>query len=351
MDIIEDSLERIARDDPTAEIALEEFRAKHKDLEPLFIKNLENLQGDERDVIFISCTFGPDKDKKINMNFGPINKANGWKRLNVLFTRAKKRIEVFSSMRAEDIRDEYGKEGRTALKKYLKYAETGVLQDNGNITGRGPDSDFEIAVAKVINNMGFQTELQVGVSGYFVDIGVYHPNRPGEFILGVECDGATYHSSKSARDRDRLREGVLTRRGWHIHRIWSTDWFKSRSDEIERLKNRLLQLIESDKHIVVKAEERLPSYQIAPASGTKKLSDENLCKRIELFCIENIPRNREEQKKDGFLNKEILSALVKKRITDKDEFREHTPVYARVNLNNEDVEYIYDIFEIIKQSI
>jgi len=353
-EIIEDRLDRLAKEDSRAELVLEEFKRNHKDVEPLFIKNLENLQGDERDVIFISCTFGPDKDTgQVFQRFGPINGPNGWRRLNVLFTRAKKRMEVFSSMKHDDIITGPGFEGRIALKKFLKYAESGILPDYGTEKGRvrGPDSDFEVAVAKVINNIGFQTKLQVGVSGYFIDIGVYHPNRPGEFILGVECDGATYHSSKSARDRDRLREEVLVRRGWNIHRIWSTDWFKCRPDEIERLKNRLCELIESGKHKVVQVEEPLPSYQIVPDLEARKMSDEELRDRITLFCVKNIPRSLEWQKKDGFLNEEILSALVEKRITDMDEFREHVSVFNRANLNNNDVQYIHDIFEIIKQTV
>jgi very-short-patch-repair endonuclease len=351
-DIIEDRLERLAREDPATELALEEFRKNHKDLEPLFIKNLENLQGDERDVIFISCTFGPDRDTgQVFQRFGPINGPNGPRRLNVLFTRAKKRMEVFSSMKHDDIVTGPGLEGRIALKKFLKYAESGNLPDYGETTGRSPDSDFEVAVSKVINNIGFRTKLQVGVSGYFIDIGVYHPNRPGEFILGVECDGAMYHSSKYARDRDRLREEVLARRGWNIHRIWSTDGFKCRPDEIERLKNRLLQLIESDKHRVVQVEEPLPLYQIVPSLEARKLSNEELYDRIMLFCVENIPRSVEWQKRDGFLQGEVLSPLVEKRITDMDEFREYVPVFTRANLNNNDVQYIHDIFEIIKQAI
>ena len=350
-DIIEDMLDRLAREDSVAELALEEFRKNHKDLEPLFIKNLENLQGDERDVIFISCTFGPDKDTgQVFQRFGPINGPNGPRRLNVLFTRAKKRMEVISSMKHEDIITGPGFEGRIALKQFLKYAESGILTDPGDKTGRGPDSDFEVAVAKVINNIGFQTELQVGVSGYFIDIGVYHPNRPGEFILGVECDGAMYHSSKSARDRDRLREEVLVRRGWNIHRIWSTDWFKCRPDEVERLKNRLHELIESDKHKVVRVEEPLPLSQAVSSSETKRLSDKELRDRIELFCRENILRSLEEQRRDGFLNEEILTALVQRRPTDKGEFIDCVSGEARANLNNDDVQYIDDIFEIIKQA-
>jgi len=350
-EIIEDRLDRLAREDSTAELALEEFTRKHKDIEPLFIKNLENLQGDERDVIFISCTFGPDKDTgKVFQRFGPINGPNGWRRLNVLFTRAKKRMEVFSSMKHEDIIIGPGAEGRIALKKFLKYVESGMLPDLGHTTERGPDSDFEVAVAKVIDGLGFQTKLQVGVSGYFIDIGVCHPNRTEEFILGVECDGAMYHSSRSARDRDRLREEVLLRRGWNIHRIWSTDWFKCRSDEIERLKNRLRELVESDKHEVVCVEEPLPSYQIASSAEVCRWSDEELHDRIERYCRANISRSPEDQRKDGFLNEEILTELVKKRPTDMGEFIDCVSGKARGNLDNDDVQYIHDIFEITKQA-
>ena len=350
-EIIEDRLDRLAREDSTAELALEEFTRRHKDVEPLFIKNLENLQGDERDVIFISCTFGPDKDTgHVFQRFGPINGPNGWRRLNVLFTRAKKRMEVFSSMKHEDITIGPGAEGRIALRKFLKYAESGMLPDLGHTTERGPDSDFEVAVARVINGLGFQTELQVGVSGFFIDIGVCHPNRTEEFILGVECDGAMYHSSRSARDRDRLREEILLRRGWNIHRIWSTDWFKCRPDEIDRLKNRLQGLVESDKHEVVRVEEPLPSYQIASSAEVRRWPDEEVRDRIERFCKENIGRSLEDQRKDGFLNEEILTALVQRRPTDMDEFRDCVSVEARVNLDNDDVQYIHDIFEIIKQA-
>jgi len=350
-EIIEDRLDRLAREDSTAELALEVFTGRHKDAEPLFIKNLENLQGDQRDVIFISCTFGPDKDTgQVFQRFGPINGPNGWRRLNVLFTRAKKRMEVFSSMKHEDIIIEPGREGRVALKEFLKYAESGMLPDLGHMTKRGPDSDFEVAVARVINGSGFQTELQVGVSEYFIDIGVCHPNRPGEFILGVECDGAMYHSSKSARDRDRLREEVLLRRGWNIHRIWSTDWFKCRSDEIARLKNKLQELVDSDKHEVLRVEEPLPSYQTEIPTEEHRWSDEKLRVRIEQSCKENIPRSLEDQRTDGFLSEEILTALVQKRPTDMKEFIDCVSVEARTELESDDVQYIHDIFEMIEQA-
>jgi very-short-patch-repair endonuclease len=118
---------------------------------------------------------------------------------------------------------------------YLEYAETGRLPDYGSATGREADSDFEIAVSRILHEYGYQTVPQVGVAGFRIDIGVCHPANSDEYILGIECDGATYHSAKSVRDRDRLRQEILESKGWKIHRIWSTDWFKNREAEIGRL--------------------------------------------------------------------------------------------------------------------
>jgi transcription elongation GreA/GreB family factor len=122
-----------------------------------------------------------------------------------------------------------------AGKRWLEYAASGIL-DAGEETENEPDSDFEIFVINQIQAMGCKPVPQVGVAGYFVDIGVRHPEWPHGFILGVECDGATYHSAKSARDRDRLRQEVLENLGWKLHRIWSTDWFNNPRQEAERLR-------------------------------------------------------------------------------------------------------------------
>ncbi|RYF30895.1 MAG: hypothetical protein EOO23_04050 [Comamonadaceae bacterium] len=206
-----------------------------------FIKNLENVQGDERDVIYISTTFGrPPGTSVVRKNFGPINRPDGWRRLNVLFTRARRRIDLFTSLRSSDVMspDERVTLGRRALHDYLVYAKTGLLPATaGQITGREPDSDFEIAVALALENAGFEVEPQVGVAGYFIDIGVKHASRPGEYLAAVECDGATYHSSLSARDRDRIRQQILESLGWkgRIIRVWSTDWFTEPQAQIRRL--------------------------------------------------------------------------------------------------------------------
>lgn len=220
----------------------EEYRAKWKDtLEEFFVKNIETVQGDERDVIFISTLYGKeDSSEKLHQNFGPINKANGHRRLNVLFTRAKQKIVIFSSLNPDEIRttDESSR-GLRVFKDYLKYAKTGNLSRH-RLTGRDYGSDFESSVAKYIKDWGYEVDSQVGVGGYFLDLAVVHPHKPGKHMLAIECDGVTYHSSRSARDRDRLRHQALERMGWCIHRIWSTDWFRNRRAELKHLKALLL---------------------------------------------------------------------------------------------------------------
>ncbi len=207
---------------------------KEQSHEPFFVKNLENVQGDERDAIIISCTYGRDpKSGKVYQRFGPLNQETGWRRLNVLVTRARRRITVVSSMVPSDIVAD--SRGARSLRDYLEYARTGKLVEEGKRTGRGPDSEFELLVADAIRAAGYDCECQVGVCGFFIDLGVYHRDRPDRFILGVECDGASYHSSISARDRDKMRQEILEARGWAIHRVWSTDWWTTRQREVERL--------------------------------------------------------------------------------------------------------------------
>ncbi len=203
--------------------------------EPLFIKNLENVQGDERDVIIISMTYGPETAGAMVMHqrFGPINSDVGWRRLNVLFTRSKMRMHIFSSMTSGHVKTgATSSRGVTALKAFLSYCETGIVQHYDH-TGKPADSDFEIAVMNALAQRGYECEPQLGITGYFLDIAVKDPDMPGRFLMGIECDGASYHSAKSTRDRDRLRQEILENLGWNIHRIWSTDWFKNPQAQLE----------------------------------------------------------------------------------------------------------------------
>jgi very-short-patch-repair endonuclease len=242
-ELIEDLLDRKLRTDPFA-LAYQE-RMNHG-FEPFFVKNLENVQGDERHVIFISVTYGPDSRGNQHMRFGPVNSPNGHRRLNVLITRAKKRIVVFSSLDADKIQvSSSSSRGLRAFKNYLSFARTGVLESS-DVGDREADSDFERAVGGVVTQHGHIVDSQVGVAGYFIDLAIRHPTKPGTYLLGIECDGATYHSGRSARDRDRLRQEILENLGWKIHRIWSTDWFKSRNTEITRLLRRIEEVLVQD---------------------------------------------------------------------------------------------------------
>ena len=228
-DAILDEVEMLRRKNSDVET----FFATHPG-EPFFVKNLENIQGDERDVIFISVGYGKDAAGNRYMHFGPINNEGGERRLNVLISRAKERCEVFSSIHADEI-DAAGKgRGLKAFKTFLHFAETGILGVPDGDTGREPDSAFEEAVIRAIRAEGYEVHPQVGSAGFFVDLAVVHPKIPGRYVLGVECDGATYHSARSARERDRQRQSILVDHGWKIHRIWSTDWFNRPGDQLAR---------------------------------------------------------------------------------------------------------------------
>jgi very-short-patch-repair endonuclease len=213
--------------------------------EPFFVKNLENVQGDERDIILFSITFGKDINGKISMNFGPMNKEGGHRRLNVAASRARHEVRIFSSLRPEHIDLSRTKaRGVADLKAYLDFAINGLraLAKQALPTGREPDSPFEVAVIKTLRDHGWEVHPQVGVSGYRLDLGVVNPYARGRYLLGVECDGATYHSAASARDRDRLRQMILEGLGWNIHRIWSTDWWINPEVPMHKLILRLNQL-------------------------------------------------------------------------------------------------------------
>lgn len=214
----------------------ERYRARWATtLEPFFVKNLENVQGDERDVIFISTVYGPDEAGNVMQRFGPINGAAGDRRLNVLFSRAKHGVFIFSSMRPDQIRaDANAPRGTRLLKDYLTFAATGQL-DTGTRTYQDCDSDFERLVKENLEAKGYEVVAQVGVVGFRIDLGVRHPEWPYGFLLGIECDGAAYHSSRSARDRDRLRQQILESLGWTIYRVWSTDWFRDHNREMAKM--------------------------------------------------------------------------------------------------------------------
>jgi Protein of unknown function (DUF4011)/REase_MTES_1575/AAA domain len=246
-DFIQEELRRLWTDDELVDLYREKAEAKG---EPLFVKNLENVQGDERDHIFISMTYGRKHgEPTLAQYFGPITRKQGHRRLNVLFTRARTRVGLFTSFGSADVRPtETSSDGVKALKAYLEYAET-KGRALAHAVGGEPDGDFEVEVADRLRSKGYKVDLQVGVSrkeergqNFRIDLGVRHPEHPERFLAGIECDGAAYHSSKSARDRDRLREEVLNSLGWELVRVWSTDWFDNPALETEKLVRKLEEL-------------------------------------------------------------------------------------------------------------
>jgi very-short-patch-repair endonuclease len=199
--------------------------------EAFFVKNLENVQGDERDTIIFSVGYAKDVAGKMLMNFGPLNRVGGERRLNVAVTRAKENLKLVSSIMPDDIDVRNAtNEGRKLLRAYLEFALQGpsALMRALNVPSVVQhDSPFEKSVYDFLVSNGYEVSTQVGCSGYRIDMAVKNPNVSGRFLMGIECDGATYHSTRTARERDRLRQTILESMGWTIYRVWSTDWIKN----------------------------------------------------------------------------------------------------------------------------
>jgi very-short-patch-repair endonuclease len=205
---------------------------------PFFVKNLENVQGDERDTIILGVGYGKDKDGNLRLNFGPLNKEGGERRLNVAITRAKDNVKLVASISYTDIDlSRSNAVGSRLLRSYLDFAENGEVALERSVSvpvSDQFDSSFEEEVCDFLREQGFTVDTQIGCSGYRIDMGVRIPGS-SDYVLAIECDGATYHSFANARDRDSLRQRVLESMGWRFYRIWSTDWFKNNAVEKERL--------------------------------------------------------------------------------------------------------------------
>jgi very-short-patch-repair endonuclease len=224
------------------------------DPDHVFVKNLETVQGDQRDVILLSVTFGPTDPGGLtmSMNFGPLNKSGGERRLNVAITRATTEVLVFASFDAGMVdTNRTSAQAVADLKNYLDFATRGPVALGEAIVsiggGAAYESDFEMAVAEGLRRCGWDVRTQIGVSRFRIDLGIVHPDSPGRFLAGVECDGATYHSSPSARDRDRVRHAILERLGWRLLRVWSTDWFIDPRERLQVLDDALKALLAADR--------------------------------------------------------------------------------------------------------
>ena len=221
------------QNDPSKEPFFKSDRA-----EPFFVKNLETVQGDERDTIIFSIAYAKDSQGRLLLNFGPVNRAGGERRLNVAVTRAKYNVQLVTSMHYSDIDLARTQSvGARLLREYLDYAENGMiaLERSMNVSSFDQfDSEFEMEVCEFLRNNGYEVDTQVGCSSFKIDLALKHPHT-SNYLLAIECDGAAYRSSKTARDRDRLRQSILENMGWKFYRIWSTDWFRNKQVEKERL--------------------------------------------------------------------------------------------------------------------
>lgn len=243
--LIEDLLDKARGEDPSMEWA---FNNEYG-VDPVFVKNLETVQGDERDVILFSVTYGPDRSGHTTMNFGPLNRQGGERRLNVAMTRARAEMMVFSTLDPNQI-DLSRTSARAVadLKHFLEYAERGPAVLGALPTGSLGDfeSPFEAAVARELRIKGWEVQPQIGVSKFRIDLGIKHPDEPGRYLAGVECDGAMYHSSAVAKERDKVRQAALERLGWTLFRVWSTSWWVNKPGEINDLHEKLNAHLEKD---------------------------------------------------------------------------------------------------------
>ena len=242
----QDLIERLLAKRRLQDSSHEDFFASDK-AEPFFVKNLETVQGDERDTIIFSVAYAKDKDGKMSQNFGPINKIGGERRLNVAFTRAKLNVQLVASIHGYDINlKNANSQGARMLRDYLDFAQNGQTDFAVASTAEGQFEDafdFEMQVAEFLRNKGYEVDVKIGASAGSVDMGVKMPGGE-DYILAVECDGRSYKTAKNTRDRDRLRQSVLQRMGWHYHRVWAIDWIQNPKDE----KDRLLKALEDAKN-------------------------------------------------------------------------------------------------------
>jgi very-short-patch-repair endonuclease len=249
--------------------------------EPVFVKNLESVQGDERDVILFSVGYGPDDQGRVWMNFGPLNREGGERRLNVAVSRARRQLRVFSSLEHTQIDlARTRSRGARHLQEFLRYAAERGSPPEPQVRPKEFPSAFEREVAEALHTRGWDFETRVGCGQYRVDLAVVHPERPDHYLLGVELDGPSYASAATARDRDRLRQQVLEDLGWRLHRIWSTDWWFDRKKELARLEQALDESLLGD---AVPEEDTEPILQVIDEDEDERPTEVRMSPEVEPY--------------------------------------------------------------------
>lgn len=294
------------------EIALDELISNKPELqalmntsrpEPFFIKSLENVQGDERDTIIICIGYAKTPAGLLSLNFGPLNSEGGWRRLNVLVTRAKWQLFLVTSLRSHELDGiNTSNKGAMMLRNYIQYVEqSGKLPSDPVTTTSEETNDFEDSIATALRDSGLIVDEQVGTSEYRIDLAIRDPRDKNRYIMAVECDGATYHHTRTARDRDILRQEVLQSQGWKIYRVWSTDWFRDRAKELEGI----LLGLESAK--------KAPSEESVQATPlvyeTNKISDVSITEEN----IEELTPKRTRINKPGYAYKKFKPSINRKK--------------------------------------
>lgn len=317
--LIEDMLDEAFRRDPELETAAMGL------YEPIFIKNLENVQGDERDVILFSIGYGPDASGKVVLNFGPLNRDGGWRRLNVAVSRARHEMHVFSTLRADHLDVSRTRaEGVAALRSFLEYAEKGTAalgvgleEANRRIQG------IETEIAEALEKQGYKVDLHVGTSGYRMDLAIVDPDEPSTYLLAILCDGSGYKTGKTARDREVLRGQVLRQLGWSIHRVWAMDWLDNPEKEIQRI-------IAS----VTAAKER-KALGVAPVeSGVVDTARTSAPAIAELSADESVPGNSVTSGEDRAARSAMETVTVQGVTPDSPPASRWRASYQPVNLQN-----------------
>ncbi len=278
--LIEDMLDEEFSKNPE----LDEFNSNA--FEPLFVKNLENVQGDERDVILFSIGYGPDKDGRVALNFGPLNRDGGWRRLNVAVSRARRQMLVFSVLRPEQIDlSKTRSVGIAGLKAFLEFAMRGKSALAAKEIDNGKNHGIEEAIAERLRAEGIEVQTNIGCSEYKIDIGLLDPDKPDEYILGILCDGKNYSGSGTARDRNILQESVLKSLGWNIHRVWCLDWWENSDKELAAIKAAFEDVLQKSRSAAQVQE--IVEETASEAPDTVEI--ENL-ERVEVEeCAQNLP--------------------------------------------------------------
>lgn len=304
--LIEDLLQELFQENQH----LEEFSMNSE--EPLFIKNLENVQGDERDIILFSVGYGPDEDGKVSMNFGPLNRDGGWRRLNVAVTRARYEMKVFSSLKGDQIDlNRTNAEGVKGLKNFLNFSEKGMMNQDMTLRNQNEKS-IVTSIAHFLESHGLKTQTNIGTSDYKVDIGIIDPDNQHEYLLAILVDSENYFKVSTTNDRELLAPSVLKGLGWNVFRIWTLDWIKNKDKIVAEIKT----LLEQIKNNVKIQEEEIAEVEITVKNSLSEIEDEEIISSGQPYISAEFPSNPGANSESVYYseNKDLLRSQIIKII-------------------------------------